>query len=124
MSNSLLSLFLPSYILDYFEIVNHETIPTSNDLYTQKLTIYLEEKLDTPKEFASTQVQASGFMYAREIDDYPIRDMIVKLNIKRGRWNVLIDGKMQKRSRDWNLVFKGTRMSKDYSAFLKEISRY
>ncbi len=124
MSNSLLSLFLPSDILDYFEIVNHETMPTGTDLYTQKLTIYLEEKSDTPKEFASTQVQASGFMDAREIDDYPIRDMLVKLNIKRRRWNVLIDGKMQKRSRDWNLVFKGTRMSKDYSAFLKEISRY
>jgi len=45
MSNSLLSLFLPSDILDYFEIVNHETIQTDNDLYTQKLTIYLEEKL-------------------------------------------------------------------------------
>ena len=62
-------------------------------------------------------------MPAREIDDYPIRDMLVKLSIKRRRWEVDIDGKKQKVSRNWNIISKGTRMSEEYSSFLKEISR-
>ena len=63
-------------------------------------------------------------MEAREITDYPIQDLLVKLNIKRRRWDVMLDGKKQKVSRDWNLVLESTRISEDYSAFLKEISRY
>jgi hypothetical protein len=63
-------------------------------------------------------------MEARNIDDFPIRDMLVKLNIKRCCWEIVIDGKKQKVSCDWDLVIKGARMLDDYSTFLKEISRY
>ena len=38
-------------------------------------------------------------MEAREITDYPIRDLL-KLNIKRRRWDVILDGKKQKASID------------------------
>lgn len=124
MHQSLLSLFFPEGLLDYFDIVNHQTASTDKELFTKGLTIFLEEKKIIPEEYRNNEIKASGFMEAREISDFPIRDMLVKLNIKRRRWEVNIDGKNQKVSRNWNIVFKGTRMSEDYSAFLKEISRY
>lgn len=124
MDTSILSLFLPAGILDYFEIIDFKTKATKQELFTKDLTIFLVEKAIVPEEYADASAKASGFMEAREINDYPIRDMLVKLNIKRRRWDVVIDGKKKKVSRDWSIVIKGTRMSADYSAFLKEISRY
>ena len=124
MNESLLSLFLPDGLLDYFDIVDYQTNSRDQELFTKDLTIFLVEKAIVPEECADVSTIASGFMEAREINDYPIRDMLVKLNIKRRRWEVMIDGKKKKVSRDWNLVLEGTRMSADYSAFLKEISRY
>ena len=124
MHKSILSLFLPAGILDYFDLVDYQTNSTDQKLFTKGLTIFLVEKAIVPDEYIDASAKASGFMEAREINDYPIRDMLVKLNIKRRRWSVWVDGKQQKVSRDWNLVIKGTRMSADYSAFLKEISRY
>ncbi len=124
MNESLLTLFLPSGVLDYFTIVDYQTSNSNQELFSKYLTIFLEEKAILPEEFNDSSAQASGFMDAREINDYPIRDMLVKLSIKRRRWDVIIGGEKRKVSRDWNLVFKGSRMSEDYSAFLKEISRY
>ncbi len=124
MQESLLSLFFPDGLLDYFDIVDYQTESTNKELYNKGLSIFLEEKKIIPIEYKEIEIKACGFMEAREIDDFPIRDMLVKLNIKRRRWDAVIDGKIQKVSRDWDLVFKGTRMSEDYSAFLKEISGY
>ena len=124
MNESLLSLFLPDGLLDYFDIVDYQTNSTHQELFTKGLTIFLVEKPIVPEEYGDASAIANGFMEAREINDYPIRDMLVKLNIKRRRWEVVIDGKKKKVSRDWDLVLEGTRMSEDYSAFLKEISRY
>lgn len=124
MHKSILSLFFPSGLLDYFDIVDYQTESTDKELFTKGLTIFLEEKKILPEEYKDSQIKACGFMEARNIDDFPIRDMLVKLNIKRRRWEILIDGKKQKVSRDWDLVIEGARMSDDYSTFLKEISRY
>lgn len=124
MQESLLSLFFPDGLLDYFDIVDYQTDSTNNELYNKGLTIFLEEKKIIPIEYKEIEIKACGFMESREIDDFPIRDMLVKLNIKRRRWDAVIEGKIQKVSRDWDLVFQGTRMSEDYSAFLKEISRF
>ena len=63
-------------------------------------------------------------MEVRTIEDYPIRNMLVKLKVKRRRWEITVDGKKKKVSRDWNEVAQGTRMSKEYAAFLKGISRF
>ncbi len=124
MSQSILSLFFPEGLLDYFDIVDYQTQSTNQELFSKDLIIFLEEKKNIPEEYKDLPIKACGFMKAREVDDFPIRDMLVKLNIKRRRWEVVSDGKKQKVSRDWNLVIEGTRMSEDYSAFLKEISRF
>jgi len=63
-------------------------------------------------------------MEARYIEDYPIRNMLVRLKVRRRRWEAIIDGKKTKVNRDWNVIEQGTRMSEEYAAFLKEISRF
>jgi len=50
--------------------------------------------------------------------------MLVTLRVKRRRWDVLIDGQTTKVCRDFKSLAQGTRMSKEYAAFLKEISRF
>jgi hypothetical protein len=84
----------------------------------------LEEKDIIPKEYKTYQYKSCGFMEFRCIDDYSIRNMLVRLKIKRRRWAVLIEGKKKKVSRNWEVIAQGTRMSVEYAAFLKEISRF
>jgi tRNA U54 and U55 pseudouridine synthase Pus10 len=81
----------------------------------------LEEKKEIPKEFAHYEYKASGFMPPKLIKDCPIRLNLVTLSVKCRRWDVLIDGKYHKRSRNWESVAKGTRLNPEYASFLKEI---
>ena len=120
---SLLSLFLPEGLLDFFDIVGFEQKPIKNPLYDNRLTVFLEEKKQIPERYKDHTFKASGFMEPRVIDDYPIRSNLVSLSLKRRRWDVLVDGKWTKTSRDWDdFIAQGTRMSKEFSAFLKEIN--
>ena len=123
-SQELLALFLPEGILDYFDIVSYETGSSGKDLYDKELVLLLEEKNIIPLEFKHLPYKSSGFMDARYINDYPIRSMLVKLKIIRRRWEVTIDGVKKKVNRDWEVIAQGTRMSAEYAAFLKEISRF
>ena len=120
---SLLSLFLPEGLLDFFDVVGHEQKPIKNPLYFNRLTIFLEEKNQIPEAYKDHTYKGSGFMEPRVIEDYPIRDNLVSLSLKRRRWDVLLDGKWVKNSRDWNdFIGQGTRMSKEFADFLKEIN--
>ena len=47
---------------------------------------------------------------------------IIYLHVKRRRWTDKGSGEIIQR--DWNLVAQGTRMTTEFAAFLKEISRY
>ncbi len=117
----LLELFLPQGILDHFTLTDFKQEKSGQDLYTKKLTIYLEEKKEIPEEYSNYPYKASGFMAPKEIKDCPIRRNLVTLNVKCRRWDVLIDGKYQKRSRNWKSVAGGTRLDPEYAAFLKGI---
>jgi hypothetical protein len=123
-NQSLLELILPEGILEYFEITGLKQEDSGKYVYNKTLTIYLEEKNKVPQEYKSYRYKASGFMEPRLINDYPIRNMLVTLSVKRRRWDVEIDGQQKKVCRDWNVIAQGTRISKEYAAFLKEISRY
>ena len=48
--------------------------------------------------------------------------MLVTLKVKRRRWDIQVDNKIKKVSRNWEMVAQGTRMSDEYAAFLKGIS--
>ena len=121
LNHQLIELILPEGILKHFEITDIRQASIDQRLYTKHLTIFLEEKKEIPEEYSGHDYKASGFMRPKEIKDCPIRRNLVTLNIKCRRWDVLIDGKYQKRSRDWQSVADGTRLDPEYAAFLKGI---
>ncbi len=124
LSQKLLALFLPEGILDYFEIVSYEKSSSGKTIYESQLVISLDEKDIIPSEYKDLQYKSCGFMEPRYIEDYPIRNMLVRLKVRRRRWEIKIEGEKQKISRDWEVIAQGTRMSEEYAAFLKEISRF
>jgi len=123
-NTALLEVILPQGILDYFDIIDFKQGDSGQYVYNKTLTIFLEEKNLIPEEYKNQRFKSSGFMEPRLINDCPIRSMLVTLSVKRRRWDVEIDGQMKKVSRDWTIVAQGTRMSAEYAAFLKEISRH
>ena len=108
LSQELLALFLPEGLLTYFDIVSYSTSSSGKYVYDKQLELTLDEKDIIPTEYKSYPYKSSGFMDARYIEDYPIRDMLVRLKV----------------SRNWEVIAQGTRMSAEYAAFLKEISRF
>lgn len=111
----LLKLILPEFLIDNFDLVKH----TKGN---ETLHLCFEEKITTPKEFSHQIIIAHGFHKEITVQDFPIRGNTVYLHIKRRRW--INKNNSQILQRDWNLVAKGTRMTNEFAAFLKEISRY
>lgn len=112
---SLIELILPDSVEEYFELVN---VTKS----TESIHLYLKELNKTPEEFSSNKLASKGFFEEVTIQDFPIRGLQVYLHITRRRWMNEDTGKVV--FRDWDLVSKGTRITKDFAAFLKAFSRY
>jgi hypothetical protein len=110
----LLKFMLPDFLVDHFEVV-------SSTNTEETLHLYFEEKATIPKEFASIELVSKGFQDEITIQDFPLRGKFVYLHIKRRRWTNKTTGEIIKR--DWQLVAKGTRMTQEFAAFLKEINR-
>ena len=110
----LLKLLLPEYLVDYFDVV---TFSKEGD----KLHLYFEEKNIPPSDYSSQKLSSKGFFDEIIVQDFPIRGQHAFLHIKRRRWLDPSSGKAV--FRNWNQVAKGTRMTADFAAFLKEISR-
>ena len=53
------------------------------------------------------------------VRDYPVRGRKMSFHIKRRRWVEVETGKSV--SRRWDLVAEGTRFSKEFAAFLKDM---
>lgn len=115
-AEDILKSLLPEYLVEYFDIVNLYEKPEEH------LHIEFEEKNVIPKEFSNRQYQSKGFYPSITIEDFPLRGKTVKLHVKRRRWIDKVSGEVLQR--DWNLVAKGTRMTNEFAAFLKEISRH
>ncbi|UHO36685.1 transposase [Chryseobacterium capnotolerans] len=113
--HELLKLLLPEFLVENFDILKAEE-------HNGELHIYFEEKNSIPQEFKERQLESKGFLAEIIVDDYPLRGKIVKLHVKRRRWTDKSSGEILQR--DWQLVSKGTRMTKDFAGFLKKISRY
>lgn len=111
----LLKVLLPELLITHFDVTDHQT-------EGEVLHLHFEEKPEVPKEFSSSSIIAHGFHKETIIQDFPVRGKKVFLHIKRRRWL----NKQNKTivQRDWNLVAQGTRMTTEFAAFLKEISRY
>ena len=110
----LLKLLLPDYLVDYFQVMSYEK-------KGEELHLYFEEKNEFPMEHSKHRLSSKGFHEEIVVQDFPIRGHRAYLHIKRRRWmnhstNMVV-------GRNWDLVAKGTRMTADFAAFLKEISR-
>jgi hypothetical protein len=112
---SLLKLFLPDFILEHFDfkgiIVDGETF-----------NIELEEVNTSPSEWEGIKVHSNGFFFEIVVQDFPIRGHKVFLHIRRCRWLNMETSKAI--YRNWTFVAKGTQMTEEFAAFLKEINRY
>jgi hypothetical protein len=113
-SIDLLKFMLPDFLIENFEIVS-----AANS--EENLHFYFEEKIKPPKEFDVLELVSKGFLDEITIQDFPLRGKFVYLHIKRRRWTNKTNGEIIQR--DWQLVAKGTRMTQEFAAFLKEINR-
>jgi hypothetical protein len=111
----LLKLFLPEILVEHFNLISSKT-------EGETLHLYFEEQNKPPVEHTSKVLISKGFHDEITVQDFPLRGKKVFLHIKRRRWtekqtNLIVQ-------RDWNLVSKGSRMTEEFAAFLKEISRF
>jgi len=110
LSQDLIKLLLPEEIFEYFDIVDVKVEKTQVD-------VYLNEKNIIPEEYSNKKTTSKGFHAIATVRDFPIRDKSMYLHIKRRRW--LVESSGQVVSRNWELVAKGTRFTKDFATFLK-----
>jgi hypothetical protein len=113
--STLIKLILPEFIEEYFEL-------TSFKKEGEILHLYLKELNIIPLEYKENKLTSKGFFEEITVQDFPIRGNHVFLHITRRRWLNEDTGKVV--YRDWDLVAKGTRITKEFAAFLKEIGRY
>ena len=107
---------LPSVLVDNFTLVKSEKIEKKEVLH-----LYFEECADIPSEFRHLKLHSKGFYPEARLQDFPLRGFQVFLHIKRRRWQDLASGEIK--TRTWDLVADGTRMTTEFAAFLKEIGR-
>ncbi|GJM64733.1 ISAon1 family transposase N-terminal region protein [Persicobacter diffluens] len=113
-NKSVFSIFLPEGILEFFDIVN---LSEEGGI----IIIHLDEKAIIPKEYEGLDLQDRGFYAARKLQDFPIRGRKVQLSIRRRRWSE--KGSDKKVSRNWDMIAKGSRLTAEFAAFLKELGR-
>jgi len=113
--NSLVKLILPESIEEYFEVIN--TKKEGDEIH-----IYLKELNNIPAEYSGNKLVSKGFFDEITVQDFPLRGFKVLLHVSRRRWLNEDTGKVV--FRDWDIVAQGTRITKDFAAFLKEFRRY
>ena len=88
MYEGLVSYFLPSGILEYFEVTDFAEVSTMDKdvLYTTELHIYLDERDNrTPDMKAAI---SDGFVDESCLLDFPVRDKKTVLHVRRRRWTM------------------------------------
>ena len=108
----ILSMFLPSGILDYFEFTDYSNMGSY-------YVFCLQEKSEIPTELKSLSLVSKGFYPEITITDFPVRDHTVYFKIKRRRWEDKTTGRTY--SRNWKLVADGTHITSEFGSFLKEL---
>ena len=104
--------FLPKEMVDSFDIIDVR-------IDDQNIDIYLDERRIVPEGYSKEELVANGYTETTHINDFPMRDKHVTLHVRRCRWLKVVD--KTNVVKDWQLVANGTRLSKDFAAFLKEL---
>lgn len=103
---------LPSELVDYFEITKVEPSETALD-------VTLEERDLGVDGYANDSLRPNGFYEETLVRDFPLRDRKMTFHVKRRRW--LIKETCQSIGKRWDLVADGTRHSKEFASFLKDM---
>lgn len=114
-ARDILQYILPQEILDHFDI----TKITTDD--KGKLVIWLDEKNQLPEQLTKADYESKGFTAVSKIQDFPIRGRAVILRIRRRKWIHKSTGKIHLNT--WKLATEGTKYTKEFGAFLKELPR-
>lgn len=110
--NQLLKALLPAEIFSYFEITQ---VLASSD----RLDVYLDELNLPPLKYEDQKLLSKGFYPAAEVQDFPIRERAVFLHVRRRKWQVESTGRIV--SNTWDAVAEGTRYTKGFASFLKDV---
>ena len=105
-------LILPSGFVENFKI----TSIVSNE---SDVEISLDEFDNIPEEREEHRVESKGFLNAVVVRDFSLRDKRVNFKVRRRKWYDHTIGEYFTNSYD--TVYKGTRYSKEFAAFLKAI---
>ena len=111
----LIELILPEFIIAHYLLTHIEKS-------AERYHVYLEEKNYSEDDPRKADLLSKGYFPTITLQDFPIRGYKVFLHIKRRRWLNTKTGKIE--YRDWNEVAEGTRMTSEFSAFLKAIGGY
>ena len=103
---------LPEEMVEYFEVVKVEKT-------SETLDVTLEERDNGVVGYKPGELRPNGFYEESIVRDYPVRGRKMSFHIKRRRWVEIETGKSV--SRRWDLVAEGTRFSKEFAAFLKDM---
>jgi len=110
--NIILRALLPQDIFDYFEILKV-------DIDNESMDVYLDELNQPPSEYSDEKLISKGFYDSVAIQDFPIRERAVYLHVRRRKWQIESSGKVV--SKTWDLAAKGSRYTKGFATFLKEL---
>lgn len=112
-TKTLLETVFPSIITENFDIGE-----IRYDEKAEELHVDLVEKKTIPAEFSNRRVISHGYTDSRTIQDFPIRGNAVYLHIRRRKWLDVDSGEIL--SRQYDIAYEGTGLTKEFVAFLKE----
>lgn len=114
---SLLEFVLPAVLLTHFEITSLSE--GSAELpYKSTLIICLDEKNELHSYPNPEQYESKGFYAPKRIKDFPLRNRLVELRIRRRYWREK-SNKNNTITNDYSLMADNTKMTKELSDFLK-----
>jgi len=101
----LIRALLPQEIFDYFEIVK-VTVTEST------ISVHLDELNNPPTEGAQQRLVSKGFYPESIIQDFPLRERAMFLQVRRRKWQDSTTGEIV--SNRWETTAQGTRYTKGF----------
>lgn len=113
---TLAKFILPGEMTEYFDLTKVESDWFGDE---QRLHLYLDEKYLKPE--GTPDAIPNGFYEESCINDFPICEYRTVLYERRRKWKNM---KGKSISKDWHMVAKSPRYSKEFAAFFKEFLGY
>ena len=109
---ALVEAFLPKDLFQYFQIIDVK-------ITEKKIQVDLDELNNPPASHKNIKLISKGFHAPVIVQDFPIRERAVFLHVRRRKWQEERTGKII--SNNWATVAKGTRFTKGFASFLKDV---